>query len=292
MGLNSSETYQISADKKCRVGCDGAAAAAALREPFQILTTTLLSLLLPLSFLLLARISTAHYLLSVSDYYPTMPTQPASFLCSLLLYTRTPTILHLLVSLISVSSLTQALTGKITFISQSPEPLTRPRLYAAWIFLCVLQVCFGLGIEGSIAAGIDGSGFGQENSFLCRVIFFFGLHETMLFWGRTVVKPVVDDTIFGYWRKEGWAEKVALGLSYGVLWWWRLREEVESLVMVPEVKRELMMGIGVADFVGWWLYYLTVTIGMVRVVKGLISPLLILTRRREEGESRPNDEKV
>lgn len=114
----------------------------------------------------------------------------------------------------------------------------------------------------------------------------------MLFWGRTVVKPVVDDTIFGYWRKEGWVEKVALGLSYGGLWWWRLREEVESLVMVPEVKRELMMGIGVADFVGWWLYYLTVTIGMVRVVKGLISPVLILTRRREEGESRPNDEKV
>ncbi|KAL0289491.1 UNVERIFIED_CONTAM: hypothetical protein Sangu_2613500 [Sesamum angustifolium] len=286
MGLNSSETHHNSGTG--RVGFT-AASASALREPFRILTTILLSLLLPLSFLLLARIATAHYLLSVSDYYP-IPTQsPSSSLCSLLLYTKTPSILHLLVSVISVSSLTHALTGNI---SQSPEPLTRPRLYTAWILLCLLQVCVGLGIEGSIAAGIDGSGFGQENSFLCRVIFFFGLHETMLFWGRTVVKPVVDDTIFGYWRKQGWVEKVALGLSYGGLWWWRLREEVESLVMVPEVKRELMMGIGVADFVGWWLYYLTVTIGMVRVIKGLICSVVILTRRRDGGESRPNDDKV
>ncbi|KAI3460750.1 hypothetical protein Pfo_017413 [Paulownia fortunei] len=285
MGLNSSETCQTNG-KKNRVRWGG----GAVREPFQILTTTLLSLLLPLSFLLLARLSTAHYLLSVSDNYPTP--HPTSFVCSFFLYTKKPTILHLLVSVISVSSLTHALTGKITFLSQSPEHLTRPRLYAAWIFLCVLQVCVGLGIEGSIAAGIDGSGFGQENSYLCRVVFFFGLHETMLFWGRAVVKPVVDDTIFGYWRKEGWVEKVAIGLSYGWLWWWRLREEVESLVVVPEVKRELMMGIGVADFMGWWLYYLTVTIGMVRVVKGLICTVMILTRRREEGESRPNDEKV
>ncbi|KAK4441837.1 hypothetical protein Salat_0518600 [Sesamum alatum] len=288
MGLNSPETHHNSVTG--RVVFDSV--TAAVREPFRILTTILLSLLLPLSFLLLARISTAHYLLSVSDYYP-IPTQPAySSLCSLLFYTKNPSILHLLVSFLSVSSLTHALTGNTTFISQSPEPLTRPRLYVAWILLCVLQVCVGLGIEGSIAAGIDGSGFGQENSFVCRLILFFGLHETMLFWGRTVVKPVVDDTIFGYWRKEGWVEKVALGLSYGGLWWWRLREEVESLVMVPEVKRELMMGIGVADFVGWWLYYLTVTIGMVRVVKGLISTVVILTRRREGGESRPNDEKV
>ena len=59
--------------------------------------------------------------------------------------------------------------------------------------------------------------------------------------------------------------------------------------MVAEVKREMMMGIGVVDFFGWWLYYVAVTVGMVRVVKGLISTVAILTRRRE---SRPNDEKV
>jgi len=41
-------------------------------------------------------------------------------------------------------------------------------------------------------------------------------------------------------------------------------------VVVAEVKRELSMGIGVAEFVGWWLYYLTVTVGMVRIVKGIM----------------------
>ncbi|KAL8522709.1 hypothetical protein ACS0TY_012880 [Phlomoides rotata] len=282
--LNSSQTNA----KKIRT-CS--ATAAAIREPFQILTTTLLSLLLPLSFLLLSRLSTAHYLLSVSDNYPTPP--PKFFLWNSLLYTTKPTILHLIISIISVSSLTNALTGKATFLGQlQPRPLTRRRLYVAWIFLFVLQVCVGAGIEGSIAAGIEGSGFGEVNSFLCRLIFFFGLHETMLFWGRTVVKPVVDDTIFGCWREEGRLEKVTVGLSYGGLWWWRLRAEVEALVMVPEVRREMMMGIGVADFVGWWLYYLTVTIGMVRLIRDLILTVMILTRRREDGESRPNDEKV
>lgn len=140
--------------------------------------------------------------------------------------------------------------------------------------------------------GIDGSGFGAEGSLVCRMVFFFGLHETMMFWGRAVVKPVVDDTVFGVSREEGLAEKVVLAIGYGGLWWWRLREELEALVVVPEVKRELMMGLGVADFVGWWLYYLTVTIGMLRVVRGLISTVGILTRRTEVVESRFNDDKV
>ncbi|KAL3616171.1 hypothetical protein CASFOL_039561 [Castilleja foliolosa] len=261
-----------------------------IQVPFQIITTTLLSLLLPLSFLLLARLSTAHYLVSVSDNYPLPP--PTSFLCSLFLYTENSTILYFLVSLVSVSTLSHALTGKITILSQTN--LTRPFLYVAWIFLCVLQVCVGFGIEGSIAAGIDESGFGQENDLLCRVIFFFGLHETTMFWWGCVVKPVVDDTVFGGLRRERWGEKAAVGLSYGWLWWWRVREEVESLVVVPEVRRELMMGIGVADFMGWWLYYLTVTIGMVKVVKGLVWAVVILTRRRRRdgGENRVNDDKV
>lgn len=124
---------------------------------FQILTNALLSLLLPLSFLLLARFSTAHYLLSVSDNCP-LP-HPTPFLCSLFLHTIRPTILHLLISLITVSSLIQTLTGKLSIQSQSQS---QPALtiYAAWVILCIVQVCVGLGIEGSIASGIDGSGFG------------------------------------------------------------------------------------------------------------------------------------
>lgn len=262
-------------------------AIALVSQPFQILTTTLLSLLLPLSFLLLSRLATAHYLISVSDASP-----PSSYITSYFLYANNPTILHLIVSIISVSSLSNALTGKLTSLCRSPGPLTRCRLYVAWLFLVVLQLCDGVGIEGSIAAGVEGSSFGQEGSFLCRLVFFLGLHETMLFWWRTVVKPVVDDTIYGGLRAEGRLEKVVVGLSYGGLWWWRLREEVEALVVVPEVKREMMMGVGVVDFLGWWLYYVTVTVGMVRIVKGFFFTVTILTRRRDAGERRPNDEKV
>lgn len=289
MALNPSKTLQENATTTTRVRCAAAAAAtiAVVRQPFQVLTTTLLSLLLPLSYLLLARLATAGYLFSVSENQPT-----TSFLNSYFLYTKNPTILHLIVAITSVAALSNAITEKTTSLRLSPEPLTRRRVYIAWLFLVVLQVCVGVGIEGSIAAGIEGSSFGQEENFLCRLVFFFGLHETMLFWWRTVVKPVVDDTIFGRWREEGGLEKVVVGLSYGGLWWWRLREEVEALVVVPEVKREMMMGIGVVDFVGWWLYYVTATIGMVRMVKGLFSTVLILTRRREERVSRPNDEKV
>ncbi|KAL1550296.1 hypothetical protein AAHA92_18278 [Salvia divinorum] len=271
-----------------RVRCATTAAVAVVRQPFQIMTTTLLSLLLPLSFLLLARLATAHYLLSVSEDYP--PPPPASFITSYFLYSKNPTILHLIVSIISVSSLTNAVAGKTTFLSQSlAEPLTPARLYIAWLFLVVLQLCVGVGIEGSIAASVEGSNFGQDGSFICRLVFFFGLHEIMLFWWRTVVKPVVDDTIFGGRRAEGRLEKAVVGLSYGGLWWWRLREEVEALVMVAEVKREMMMGVGVVDFLGFWLYYVTMTVGMVRMVKALVSMVAILIRRRE---SRPNDEKV
>lgn len=266
--------------------------AAVIRETFHILTNTLLSLLLPLSFLLLARIATANYFRSASDNYPTQ--HPTSLLCSLFLNKR-PTILHLLVSVISAATLTQGLTGKITFLSQ--PTLTRHRLYAAWIILGVLQLCVGLGIEGSIAAGVDGSSFGQEKGLLCRVLFFLGLHETTRFWWRTVVKPVVDDTVFGVYREEeGWVMKVVIGVGFGWLWWWRVREEVEALALAAEVRRELMMGIGVTDFVGWWLYYITVTVGMVRIVKGLIAVLMFLvskcTRRREKGKPSPKDEMV
>lgn len=97
------------------------------------------------------------------------------------------------------------------------------------------------------------------------------------------MKPVVDDTVFGAARGEKWVERVAVAASFGCIWWWRLRDEVESLVVVAKAKRELSMGIGVADFVGWWLYYLTVTIGMVRVVKGVMWLSMVLLCRRRSG---------
>ncbi|KAG2693328.1 hypothetical protein I3843_08G086400 [Carya illinoinensis] len=247
--------------------------ALSLRQPFYILTITLLNLLLPLSFLLLSRFSNArYYLLSLEvDSFPS--SQLSSFLSSFL-----PSVLYLLVSIISTTTLVHSLTGKVTITSESLKPVLRPRLYIAWPFICTLQVCIGLGIEGSIAAGINdcsSSTVGMERSLLSRLIFFLGLHETMLHWSRVVVRPVVDDTFFGVATEERWAEMAAMAASFGTLWWWKLRNEVESLVAVAEFK-----GSEVADFVAWGLYYLTVTIGMIKIVKGFMwLGMLLLCRR-------------
>ncbi|KAL5791949.1 hypothetical protein ACOSP7_000543 [Xanthoceras sorbifolium] len=263
-----------------------------LIEPFYILTTNLLTLLLPLSFMLLARLSCAQYLLTIATY----PSEPSSsFLFSVFLYTN-PALLYVLVSTLSIATLVHGLTGKLTLLSESTGPVYQPRLYMAWIFLCTLQVCVGLGIEGSIASsGVDSSSFGIRRSLFSRLIFFLGLHDTMLLWFRSVVKPVVDDTIFVVPRKERWVERVAMALSIGSLWWWKLRDEIESLVVVAEAKKELLMDVGVADFVGWWLYYLTVTIGMVRIVKSLLwlgMVLLCQRVRTNSVNSCENDDKV
>ncbi|OAY61931.1 hypothetical protein MANES_01G228400v8 [Manihot esculenta] len=266
--------------------------SAIFAEPFQVLTITILSILLPLSFLLLARLSCYSYLLSIAAD-PAHP--PSSFIFSLFLYSA-PIILYFLVSFVSISTLLHGLTGRLTVLSESPGELYRSRLFTAWILLCALQACVGLGIEGSIAAEIDGYSFKNERSLFSRVIFFLGLHETMLYWCRTVVKPVVDDTIFGVVREERWVQMVAMAVSFGTLWWWRLRDEVESLVIVAESRREMSVDIGVADFLGWWLYYLTVTIGVVRIVKGVMWVTMVLLCRRIKRNSHQdpcgNEEKV
>ncbi|KAF5455392.1 hypothetical protein F2P56_024971 [Juglans regia] len=267
---------------------------ASLREPFHILTITLLSLLLPLSFLLLSRLTCAHYYLLSLEYSYNPPSQISSFLLSFVLYTN-PSVLYLLVSIVSIATLIHGLTGKVIFLSESPGPVLRPHLYIAWIFVCTLQVFVGLGIEGTIAGGIDGSSIGMERSIFRKAVFFLGLHETMLHWSRVAVRPVVDDTIFGVAREERWAERVAMATSFGTLWWWKLRNEVEAMVVVGEFKRELLMGRGVADFVAWWLYYLTVTIGMIRVVKGFMWIGMLLLSRRVTGnsaESNGDEDKV
>ncbi|XP_022769788.1 uncharacterized protein LOC111313385 [Durio zibethinus] len=258
-----------------------------LKESFHLFTVTLLSLLLPLSFLLVARLSCFNYFLTVITSNPSQPSP--YFLLSVYFYTN-PAVLYVLVSVFSIVTLFHGLTGKITYVSESPDA---PRLYTAWIVLCIMQVSVGLGIEGSIASGIDGSGFGVERSLLSRVIFFLGLHEIMLVWFRTVVKPVVDDTIFGAAIAERWIHRFAIALSVGTMWWWKLRDEVESLVAVAEAKKELSMSIEMADFLGWWLYYLTVTIGMVRVVKALLWLGIVLFSRRvrrNDDETREEDQ--
>ncbi|KAG6749785.1 hypothetical protein NC652_033259 [Populus alba x Populus x berolinensis] len=256
-------------------------------EPFHILIFTLLSLLLPLSFLLLTRLSSYNYLLTITSDPGRQP--PSSSITSLFLSINTA-VLYFLVSVVSIATLIHGLTGKIALLSESTGAAYRPGLCTAWIMLCTLQICVGLGVQRSVSAGMfDGSGFDIQRSLLSRLIFFLGLHETMIHWSRTAVKPVVDDTIFGAARDEKWEQRVAVALSCGALWWWRLRNEVESLAFVAEAKIELLMDLAVADMVGWWLYYLTVTIGMVRLVKGLIWVGVILlckrVRRRNSAET-------
>ncbi|CAL0320880.1 unnamed protein product [Lupinus luteus] len=270
------------------------------KEVFYLLTHTLLTLLIPLSFLLLANLSGAQYYLQALTLYHSP--QPFSFLFTFALNIN-PCILYILLSIVSIATLIQGLTGRITLLN---EPLSstilQPGLYTAWVLLCIFQFCVGLGIEGSIAAGIydyesTDSSFGVQRSFLSRMIFLLGLHETTQAWSRMIVRPVVNDTVFGVERKERWVEKVAIAASLGTLWWWRLKEEVETLVIMAEVKKEQLIDVGICDFVGWWLYYLIVTIGMVRVVKGLVWIFMIsLCRRRATRishlESSDNDDKV
>ncbi|KAH9609113.1 hypothetical protein KSS87_004479 [Heliosperma pusillum] len=170
----------------------------------------------------------------------------------------------------SLAALIHGLTGKISLLTELPGPIFRPRIHAAWILLCTLQVWVGLGIEATINAGVDGAGFGDGRSMISKLVFFVGLHETMIHWSRTIVRPVVDDTVYGGPREEKWVEKWALAGCFAVLSWLRLRDEVESLVVVVEVKRDMMMKVGLGDFLGLWLYYLTVAIGMTRILKGVM----------------------
>ncbi|XP_057517086.1 uncharacterized protein LOC130798213 [Amaranthus tricolor] len=245
-----------------------------LVQPFYVISITLLSLLLPLSFLLLARLSSAHYLLSLASISP-----PKSFLFTVFLNTN-PNLLHALVFMVSFAALIQALIGRISLIIEHPGPIFRPRVHAAWIFLCTLQVCVGLGIEVTIKAGVDGAGFGDGRSMLSKLVFFLGLHETMIHWARTIVRPVVDDTIFGGAREERLTERWALAGCFGALSLWRLRDEVESLVVVVEVKRQMMMNVGLGDYLGLWLYYLTVAIGMARIIKVIMWVCMNVFSRR------------
>ncbi|KAM3303516.1 hypothetical protein P3S67_014546 [Capsicum chacoense] len=238
---SSSELYQQE-EKKVISVCEYV--ANMLRESFQCLTVILLSLLLPLSFIVLARLSVTQYLIATSSY-----TGPDTLLVRLYLYAN-PTLLHLLAPFVSISALSQCLTGR----TLSDHMITKPLVCASWFLLFAFQICVCIGVEGSIAVGMDGTGFSRER--LCLL--------------TRIVKPVVDDTVFGDGTEDRYVEKVAMAMSFGVLWWCKLRDEVESLVVVVEVKRDLIGNVDLVDFVGWWLYYVTVAIGMVKVVKALV----------------------
>ncbi|KAG7595581.1 hypothetical protein ISN44_As06g001670, partial [Arabidopsis suecica] len=241
-------------------------------RPFQMISISLLSLLVPLSFLFLSRLSVS------SSSAPVTVSSVFS-----LLHQVDVGVLYTILSLIIVSTLIHNLSGK-------PEcSVLHSHLYICWIVLFIVQACVAFGIEGtmsttmSITTDKSFSLAAQERWVLVRVMFFLGLHEVMLMWFRVVVKPVVDDTVFGvYMEEERWSERAVVAVTFGLMWWWRLRDEVESLVVVAEVKRSLLIHLEGLDFVNWWMYYICVGIGLLKIFKGFLYfvNMLILTIKR------------
>ncbi|XP_010413102.1 PREDICTED: uncharacterized protein LOC104699495 [Camelina sativa] len=220
-----------------------------------------------------------------------------------------PAIVYVVVSSISVYTLVLGLTTKITAADPKRSIAFYPHVSIAWVTLFLVQVSVGLGLQTTISNGLI---IGSERNFLSRLVFFFGLHEVMLLWCRVIVRPVVDNTLLGgedgQRREETLVERVALAVSCGTLWWWKLRDEVEALVGVAEAKRALLLlllpidgnvdvsfDVGTLDFVNWWLYYMVVTIGMVRIVKGSLlfgMVLLFEQGRRRNPRASPTTSNV
>ncbi|EFH38928.1 hypothetical protein ARALYDRAFT_920403 [Arabidopsis lyrata subsp. lyrata] len=250
-------------------------------EQFRLITTTLLSLLLPLSFLLLSRLSSAAFLLSLSS----TPQNSDYFFLNTI-----PALLYAVVSIITVHTLIHCLITKIRTSEDTNRSIGfyYPRVSIAWLILLILQFSVGLGLQVTMSKGVNGIVNGNNHNFLTRLLFFFGLLEMILQWYRVIVKTVVESG-FGGREEETVVERVALAASCGALWWWKLREEVEALVGVMEVKRALLLlsidvdynlnsivDLGTIDFLNWLLYYLIVTIGVVRIVKGCFGFGMIL----------------
>lgn len=240
--------------------------ATILTPSFHAFTLTLLSLIFPLSFLLLARLSVAQQLL-------TFTLDPPPSLIILSLFTNTsPPVIHSLVFFITATALACAFTDRIL----------QPGLRIAWACLCALQLCIGSGVEATIVAGLLPLSVGRV-TWLLQALFFVGLHEIMTIWSRAIVRPIVDDTVYGVMKEESGAERVAMGAAFGALWLWRLRNEVEVLGVIVEVKKELLMGATVYDFVCWMIYYMAVTIGGGRLAKGFawLARLLLCKERHK-----------
>ncbi|KAL1558354.1 hypothetical protein AAHA92_08833 [Salvia divinorum] len=233
--------------------------ASASKECCIILATTALSLHPPLSLLLLSRLSAARFSSTSRDEKIPFPT-------SLLLHTKTTLIFSLLVSAVAVAALVEILTGKNLYYLISK----RRRLSQAWAMLFLMLVCLNLGFDLPIGTDTNIRGGGDFVT-ARRLVFVLGLHEIMVLWRRSVVKPVVDEAVSGIFDEGfGWMEKAVMAAALGYVWSRRLRGEVEALAALPRVRTELGMHVEAADVLGWWLYYLTAAIGGVKVVKVLL----------------------
>ncbi|XP_051141806.1 uncharacterized protein LOC127258828 [Andrographis paniculata] len=235
-------------------------------EACRIVGTTFLSFLLPLTFLLLARLCTTRYFLTVSDSHR-HHNQYHNGNCNDIILIQLPTLtLSLLASLLTFAALLLHLhCSSLTSTSTCTTAFS-------CILLFLMQLSLTLGIYG-----IDSHSDAEINSHTVgrlflprRLAFAFGLHEAMLFWSWIAVKPVVDKVIFGEGRTRtrSWAcsrlEKTAMAAGLANLWWSKLSEEAEALVVVPWVKWHLGMDLTLPDLLACLSYYLTASLGLLR----------------------------
>ncbi|KAG0501013.1 hypothetical protein HPP92_001085 [Vanilla planifolia] len=211
-----------------------------VKQSFHALSLTLLSLLLPLSFLLLARLASP---------------PPSS--------TPTSIILYILITFLTLNTLLSAITGRRFGI--------RPLLAIAWAFLCLFQACITLGIEATIQDGFkpleDGSQTIHEK-WMKRSFLVIGIYDITMLWRRMFVKPVVDDTVFGDAMEEKMIEKFVITAAFGGLWLWLLRQELEPLVLAAG-RGGLRKAVTWSGFHLWLVSFATVLIGTVRVAQVL-----------------------
>ncbi|KAH0448741.1 hypothetical protein IEQ34_022541 [Dendrobium chrysotoxum] len=218
-----------------------------LNLSFHAVCLTLLSLLLPLSYLLFCRLS----------YTPLPPT-----LNSIILYVA--------ISFLSLSSLFYSITGHTLHI-ELPNCI-------AWAILCLFQACITFGIEGTIRDGFlplgNTSAFAHE-MWLKRTLLFIGIYEQMMLWKEKFVEPVVDGTFIEKERMEQGIDRFIMGLSFSGLWLGLLQTEVGPLVLAS-TRGGFSKRVGWCDFVIWFVTFATLMTGFVRAVQFLVWQLSIL----------------
>ncbi|KAK8934087.1 hypothetical protein KSP39_PZI014538 [Platanthera zijinensis] len=216
---------------------DEISSSSLAKQIFHGISITLLSLLLPLSFLLISRLATL------------LPT------CKLI-----SAILFFLVFSLSFA-------GLLCSIACHSPTFKAPKT-VAWAILSLLQSCisWGIGAMGSTALGPDGRQGSGNVIWIKRMFFFVAIREIMMLWRGIFVKPVVDDTVYGEEREERGVDEVLAAVAFGVMWLWMLRMEMEPLMLYAGNESSGKETMGLNGFPLWLLSLTVAMTGILRVV--------------------------
>ncbi|KAL0927441.1 hypothetical protein M5K25_001608 [Dendrobium thyrsiflorum] len=239
-----------------------------VKQSFHRISLTLLSLLLPLSLLLLSRLTSS---------------PPTCKIISVILY--------ILVFVLSFTCLVFSITGH-SLTMKAPRSI-------AWVILILFQGCISWAIKVTTTTTFEPIGGDDDNIILViwikRTFIFVGVYEIMVRWRRVIVKPVVDDTVYGEERKEKGVEKTMMGIAFIVLWLWMLRMKVEPLDFVAG-NGSLGKGVQWSGFALWLLGLAVLMTGSLRVVGVLVwsimAALVKIMQWREQLDEDCIDDKV